>query len=69
MIVQKQKDIYVKQVKKFIKQNELNFIRNNERFRTKLKMNQSQLSSAIRYLKKTGYLKPWNKKVYQIYHS
>ena len=52
MIVQKQKDIYVKQVKKFIKQNELNFIRNNERFRTKLKMNQSQLSSAIRYLKK-----------------
>ena len=69
MIVQKQKDIYVKQVKKFIKQNELNFIRNNERFRTKLKMNQSQLSSAIRHLKKTGYLKPWNKKVYQIPHS
>jgi hypothetical protein len=69
MIVGEKKDIYVKQVKKFIKQNELHFIRNNERFRKKLKMNQGQLSSAIRHLKKTGYIKPWNNKVYKILHS
>jgi hypothetical protein len=64
-----QKDIYVKQVKKFIKQNDLHFIRNNERFRAKLNMNRAQLSLAIRYLKKIGYLQNWNKKVYKILTS
>ena len=69
MIVLKQKDIYGKQVKKFMKQNDLHFIRNNERFRTKLKMNRKQLSYAIRYLEKIGFLKSWNNKVYQTSHG
>jgi hypothetical protein len=62
----KQGSINAKQVKKFMKQNEVHFIRNNERFRTKLKMNQKQLSYAIRYLEETGFLKSWNDRVYQI---
>jgi hypothetical protein len=66
MIVQKQKEIYAKQLKEFMKQNEVYFIRNNERFRTKLKMNRRQLSYAIRYLEKIGFLISWNDKVYQI---
>lgn len=69
MMIQKQKDIYAKQVKKFMKQNEVHFIRNNERFRTKLKLNRKQLSYAIRYLEKTGFLESWNDKVYQISHA
>lgn len=69
MMIQKQKDIYAKQVKKFMKQKDVRFIRNNERFRTKLKLNRKQLSYAIRYLEKTGFLESWNDKVYQISHS
>ena len=69
MMIQKQKDIYAKQVKKFMKQKDVRFIRNNERFRTKLKLNQKQLSYAIRYLEKTGFLESWNDKVYQISHD
>ena len=69
MMVEKQNGIYGKQVKEFMKQNDLHFIRNNEKFRTKLKMNRKQLLYAIRYLEKTGFLKPWNSKVYQTSHS
>ena len=68
-MIQKQKDIYAKQVKKFMKQKDVRFIRNNERFRTKLKLNRTQLSYAIRYLEKTGFLESWNDKVYQISHG
>ena len=66
---QKQKDIYAEQVKRFMKQKDVRFIRNNERFRTKLKLNRKQLSYAIRYLEKTGFLESWNDKVYQISHG
>lgn len=69
MMVEKQNGIYGKQVKEFMKQNDLHFIRNNEKFRTKLKMNRKQLLYAIRYLEKTGFLKSWNNKVYQISQS
>jgi len=69
MMIQKQKDIYAKQVKKFMKQKDVRFIRNNERFRTKLKLNRKQLSYAIRYLEKTCFLESWNDKVYQISHD
>jgi hypothetical protein len=65
-MIQKQKDIYAETVKSFMKQKDVRFIRNNERFRTKLKLNRKQLSYAIRYLEKTGFLKSWNDKVYQI---
>ena len=61
-----QKEFFAKQVKDFMKQNSVYFIRNNERFRTKLKMNRRQLSYAIRYLEKIGFLVSWNEKVYQI---
>ena len=69
MVVHKQSEIHAKEIEKFIKQNNLHFIRNNERFRTKLKMNKKQLSLAIRHLERTGYLKPWNKKIYQRSHT
>jgi hypothetical protein len=69
MRVRKPKDVYAKQVKKFMKQNELHFIRNNKRFRTKLKMNRKQLSYAIQYLEKAGFLKSWSDKVYQMSHN
>jgi hypothetical protein len=59
-------EIFAKQVKDFMKQNSVYFIRNNERFRNKLKMNRRQLSYAIRYLEKIGFLVSWNEKVYQI---
>lgn len=61
-----QKEHFAKQVKDFMKQNSVYFIRNNERFRTKLNMNRRQLSYAIRYLEKIGFLVSWNEKVYQI---
>lgn len=64
-VILKQKNTYGRQVKKFMKQNDLHFIRNNEKFRTKLNMNRKQLTYAIRYLEKTGFLKSWNSKVYQ----
>ncbi len=66
MVVQPQKEVFAKQVKDFMKQNSVYFIRNNERFRTKLKMNRRQLSYAIRYLENIGFLVSWNEKVYQI---
>ena len=66
MKIQNQNEIFAKQVKDFMKQNSVYFIRNNERFRTKLKMNRRQLSYAIRYLEKIGFLVSWNEKVYQI---
>ena len=55
-----------KEVKKYIKQHNLRFIRNNERYREKLGMNQRQLYYIFHYLSETGYLEPWNKKIYQI---
>ena len=66
MTVEIKNEIFAKQVKDFMKQNSVYFIRNNERFRTKLKMNRRQLSYAIRYLEKIGFLVSWNEKVYQI---
>jgi hypothetical protein len=66
MVVETKNEIFAKQVKDFMKQNSVYFIRNNERFRTKLKMNRRQLSYAIRYLEKIGFLVSWNEKVYQI---
>ena len=66
MVVQNEKEIYAEQVKEFMKQNDVYFIRNNERFRSKLKMNRRQLTYAIRYLEKIGFLVSWNEKVYQI---
>jgi hypothetical protein len=69
MMYRKQDDINAELVKRFMKQNAVYFIRNNERFRTKLEMNRRQLSYAIRYLEKTGFLKSWSDKVFQISHS
>jgi len=66
MAVETNNEIFAKQVKDFMKQNSVYFIRNNERFRNKLKMNRRQLSYAIRYLEKIGFLVSWNEKVYQI---
>jgi len=66
MSVDTKNEIFAKQVKDFMKQNSVYFIRNNERFRNKLKMNRRQLSYAIRYLEKIGFLVSWNEKVYQI---
>jgi hypothetical protein len=66
MVVETKNEIFAKQVKDFMKQNSVYFIRNNERFRTKLRMNRRQLSYAIRYLEKIGFLVSWNEKVYQI---
>ncbi|KYK24132.1 hypothetical protein AYK21_01810 [Thermoplasmatales archaeon SG8-52-2] len=66
MTVDIKNEIFAKQVKDFMKQNSVYFIRNNERFRTKLKMNRRQLSYAIRHLEKIGFLVSWNEKVYQI---
>lgn len=66
---QKQINNYAKQVKKFMKENHLYFIRNNERFRRQLGLNRSQLSYAFKSLKETGFLEPWNGKVYQIANS
>jgi len=55
-----------KKVKKYIRQHNLRFIRNNERYREKLGMNQRQLYYIFNYLSENGYLEPWNKKIYQI---
>jgi hypothetical protein len=66
MTIETKNEIFAKQVKDFMKQNSVYFIRNNERFRTKLRMNRRQLSYAIRYLEKIGFLVSWNEKVYQI---
>ena len=63
---QKQTNNNAKQVKKFMKENHLYFIRNNEKVRKQLGINRKQLAYALQYLKKIGFLEPWNDKVYQI---
>ena len=57
------------QVKKLMKEQQYTFIKNNEKFRKQLGMNQRQLSYTLQYLNKIGFLKPWNRKIYQIIHS
>ena len=58
-----------KQVKKLMKEQKYFFIRNNEKFRKQLEMNQRQLTLTINYLYKTGFLKPRSRKLYQIIPS
>ena len=58
-----------KQVRRLMREKQYFFIRNNEKFRKQLGMNQRQLSYTIHYLNKTGFLKPWNQKIYQITHN
>jgi hypothetical protein len=66
MITTNQKYCYAEQVKNYMKKNGNYFIRNNERVRNKLEMNKKQLTYAIQYLKKIGFLEPWSNKVYKI---
>jgi hypothetical protein len=66
---QKQIINQAKQVKRLMKEQQYFFIRNNEKFRKQLGMNQAQLSYILKYLNKIGFLEPWNHKVYQITHS
>ena len=61
-----QKYWYAVKVKNYMKKNGNYYIRNNERVRQQLEMNKAQLTFALKYLKKTGFLELWNKKVYQI---
>jgi hypothetical protein len=56
---------YGEKIKKHMKENGNNYIRNNGTFRKKLEMNKKQLSFALKYLEKTGFLEPWSNKVYQ----
>ena len=63
---QKQIKNQAKQVKKLMREQQYFFIKNNEKFRKQLGMNQRQLSFTIHYLNKTGFLEQWNKKIYQI---
>lgn len=58
-----------KQVKRLMKEQHYFFIRNNEKFRKKLEMNRRQLSFTLNYLNRTGFLKPWSHKIYQIMHN
>ena len=58
-----------KQVKRLMKEQQYSFIRNNEKFRKQLEMNTVQLSYTLRYLNKTGFLKPWSRKIHQIIHN
>jgi hypothetical protein len=69
MLNQEKKEIYAQQVKKFMKKNDVHFIRNNERIRKKLRMNQIELAYALRYLDKIGFLEPWSDKVYEVSHN
>jgi len=57
------------QVKRLMKEQKYFFIRNNEKFRKQLEMNHIQLSDALKFLIKTGFLKPWSRKIYQIMHN
>ena len=66
---QKQIKNQSKQVKRLMKEQKYFFIRNNEKFRKHLEMNQRQLTFTINYLIKTGFLKPWSRKIYQITHN
>ena len=66
---QKQIINQAEQIKKYMKEHHLHFIRNNKRYRNKFEMNLHQLSDVLKYLNKIGFLEPWNHKVYQITHS
>jgi hypothetical protein len=55
-----------KQVKKYMKEHNLHFIRNNNRFRTEFEMNRHQFSYVLKYLVSAGFLEPRDKKIYQI---
>jgi len=69
MTSQKQINNHAKNVKKFMKENNRYFIRNNERVRMQLGMNKKQLANVLQYLNKAGFLEPWNNKIYQISHN
>ena len=69
MSSQKQIKNQSKQVKRLMKKQQYFFIRNNEKFRKQLEMNHIQLSYTLKYLNKTGFLKPWSCKIYQIMHN
>ena len=66
MTNQKQIKNQSEQVKRLMKEKQYFFIKNNEKFRNQLEMNQIQLSYALKYLNKTGFLKPRGRKIYQI---
>jgi ABC-type Zn2+ transport system substrate-binding protein/surface adhesin len=66
---QKQIKNQSKQVKRLMKEQQYFYIKNNEKFRKQLEMNQTQLTHTLKYLNKTGFLKPWNRKIYQIMHN
>ena len=66
---QKEINDFAEQVKDYMIKNGLYFIRNNERIRKKLGLNHKELAWALQYLNKTGFLEPWNKKIYQISHN
>lgn len=55
-----------KLVKKFMKEHNLHFIRNNDRFRKQFDMNRHQFSYVLKYLVTAGFLEPRDKKIYQI---
>lgn len=55
-----------KQVKKYMKEHHLHFIRNNDRFRKEFEMNRHQFSYVLKYLVNVGFLEPRDKKIYQI---
>jgi len=66
---QKQIKNQSKQVKRLMKEKQYFFIKNNEKFRKQLEMNQIQLSHTLKYLNTTGFLKPRSRKIYQIMHN
>ena len=66
MTSKNQKYWYAVKVKNYMNENGNYFIRNNDKFRKKLGLNKTQLMYALHYLNKTGFLEPWNDKVYQI---
>ncbi len=66
MTATNQKYWYAEQVKNYLNKNGNYYIRNNERMRKQLEMNKKQLTYAIQYLKKIGFLEPWSNKVYKI---
>ena len=66
MTSQKQIKNQSEQVKRLMKEKQYFFIKNNEKFRNQLQMNQMQLSYSLKYLIKTGFLKSRSCKIYQI---
>mgnify|MGYP005809752303 CR=1 FL=1 len=69
MLNKKEKEIYARQVKCFMEENNLRFIKNNQRIRKQLKMNHIVLACVLQYLNQNGFLEPWNDKVYQVSHN